>query len=164
DHQVLEVLQFPAGKGEPRWQRKDALFLGIDHTAIVVGDTEVSLAFYRDILGMRIAGTSENWGTEQEHLNNVFGARLRITTLRSSAGPGRELLEDPAPPDGRPMPSDERANDLIHWQTTLFAPDLTSAGRALHAAPVSLPDSRLGYSRAFLARDPDGHVLQLATE
>src|SRR6516165_2609119 len=46
DHHVLEVLQFPAGKGEPRWQRKDALFLGIDHTAIVVGDTEAALAFY----------------------------------------------------------------------------------------------------------------------
>ena len=69
--------------------KKEKLFLGIDHTAIVVGNTEASLKFYRDALGLQIAGTSENYGTEQEHLNNVFGARLRITSLRAgSGGPG----------------------------------------------------------------------------
>jgi len=164
DGHVLEVLQFPRGKGDARWQAADRVFLGIDHTAIVVGDTDVSLAFYRDRLGLHVAGTSENWGTEQEHLNNVFGARLRITTLRGAAGPGVELLEYLAPRDGRPMPADERANDLIHWQTTLLTSDLGSAAHVLRAAPVSLPYARLGYSRAFLARDPDGHVLQLSAE
>ena len=39
---------------------KGCLFLGTDHMAIVVGDTEASLKFYRDALGMRIAGESEN--------------------------------------------------------------------------------------------------------
>ena len=29
--------------------RKDALFLGIDHTAIVVSDTAASVSFYRDL-------------------------------------------------------------------------------------------------------------------
>ena len=52
--------------------------------AIVVADTDVSLAFYRDALGMRVAGSSENYGSEQEHLNNIFGARLRITALRAA--------------------------------------------------------------------------------
>jgi catechol 2,3-dioxygenase-like lactoylglutathione lyase family enzyme len=164
DHHVLEVLQFPAGKGEPRWQRKGALFLGIDHTAIVVGDTEASIAFYSGLLGLKVAGTSENWGSEQEHLNSVFGARLRITTLRGSAGPGVELLEYLAPRDGRPIPADERANDLIHWQTTVFVTDLDSAAHLLRGIPVSLPGAPLGYSQAFLVRDPDGHVLQFTAE
>jgi catechol 2,3-dioxygenase-like lactoylglutathione lyase family enzyme len=172
DRHVLEVLQFPPDKGEPRWHEKGALFAGIDHTAIVVGDTDASVRFYRDALGLRIAGTSENWGTEQEHLNNVFGARLRITTLRGTRGPGIELLEYLVPRDGRAFPSDERANDLIHWQTTLFAPDLggvASALRNLHATFVSpgivtVAGRPLGWSRAVLARDPDGHVLQLAAE
>lgn len=62
-------------------------------SAIVVKDTETSLRFYRDRLGLRIVGASENFGTEQEHLNNVFGARLRITTLRAAKGPAIELLE-----------------------------------------------------------------------
>src|SRR5205823_2077689 len=39
DRHVLEVIQFPAGKGDDRWQATDRLFLGIDHTAIVVSDT-----------------------------------------------------------------------------------------------------------------------------
>jgi hypothetical protein len=55
---------------------------------------------------MQKAGESENYGTEQEHLNNVFGAHLAITTLRRAAGPGPgiELLEYLVPRDGRAMP------------------------------------------------------------
>jgi catechol 2,3-dioxygenase-like lactoylglutathione lyase family enzyme len=171
DRHVLEVIQFPAGKGDPRWRRAtaDRLFLGIDHTAIVVADTTRSLRFYRDALGLSVAGTSENWGTEQEHLNNVQGARLRITTLRAAAGPGVELLEYLAPRDGRPYPADARPNDLIHWHTTLAVTDAETAARALRAAgsalvspgPVDLPDVP-GLARAFLARDPDGHALQIS--
>jgi len=70
DKHWLEILQFPEGKGDAKWQRKERLFLGIDHTAIVVGNTEASLKFYRDVLGLHIAGTSENYGTEQEHQAN----------------------------------------------------------------------------------------------
>src|SRR5690349_3881382 len=46
DHHTLEVIQFPPGKGDPRWQRPAGgrLFLGIDHTAIVARDTDASLA------------------------------------------------------------------------------------------------------------------------
>src|ERR1700758_3463187 len=112
DGHPLEILQFPPDKGAEKWHPpSDKLFLGIDHTAIVVGDTEASLRFYRDLLGMRIAGETENYGPEQEHLNNVFGARLRITSLRAAEGPGVELLEYLAPRTGRPMPDDSQVND-----------------------------------------------------
>ena len=105
DGHPLEVLQFPPDKGDPKWHAPtDRLFLGIDHTAIVVGDTGASLAFYRDVLGFRVAGESMNFGTEQEHLNNVPGARLHITGLRAAAGPGIEFLEYLDPDDGRPYP------------------------------------------------------------
>src|SRR5207249_3760331 len=121
DGHNLEILEFPAGKGDAKWHRpSDKLFLGIDHTAIVVSDTEASLRFYRDVLGMRVAGESENYGTEQEHLNNVFGARLRITSMHAvDGGPGIEFLEYLAPRNGRTFPADERASDIVHWQTTL---------------------------------------------
>ncbi len=173
DRHVLEVIWFPEGKGDRRWHapRQDrALFLGIDHTAIVVSDTDASLRFWRDALGFRVAGGSENWGTEQEHLNNVYGARLRITTLRAARGPGVELLEYLAPRDGRPFPADERANDLIHWQTTLRVFDVEAAARAARGAgqgwispgPVHVAERDLDFSRALLARDPDGHVVELS--
>ena len=80
--------------------QRSTLFLGIDHTAIVVSDTGKSLAFYRDLLGLRVAGESENYGVEQEHLNQVFGARLHITGLRAEHGPGIEFLEYITPPGG----------------------------------------------------------------
>jgi catechol 2,3-dioxygenase-like lactoylglutathione lyase family enzyme len=170
DGHPLEVLQFPAGKGDPKWQDKtNRLFLGIDHTAIVVRDTEAGLQFYRDTFGLKVVGESENHGTEQEHLNNVFGARLRITTLRAAHGPGIELLEYLTPRDGRPMPADVRANDLLHWQTTMATHGIAGAVQRLLSAKftlvspgvVTLAEPQLGFAAGLLVRDPDGHAMQL---
>ncbi|MGH9901692.1 MAG: VOC family protein, partial [Pyrinomonadaceae bacterium] len=177
DGHALEILQFPPEKGAAKWHAaaggaaSDKLFLGIDHTAIVVSDTEASLKFYRDALGMEVAGESENYGAEQERLNNVFGARLRITSLRApTGGPGIEFLEYLAPRDGRPAPADKRANDLVHWQTTLVARDASRVFdnlRALRYAFVSpgvvpVGEKALGLRRGFLVKDPDGHVMKVA--
>lgn len=168
DGHPLEILHFPFDKGLEKWHRASGrLFLGIDHTAIVVGDTEVSLKFYRDLLGMRVASESENYGTEQEHLNNVFGARLRITSLRASVGPGVELLEYLAPRTGAAYPADEHANDVIHRQTEFVSGDAGNAAERLLAAHsnfvssgvVSESDAGLGFHQAFLVRDPDGHAV-----
>jgi catechol 2,3-dioxygenase-like lactoylglutathione lyase family enzyme len=170
DEHPVEVLQFPPNKGQEKWHRPtDKLFLGIDHTAIVVWDTDSSLKFYRDLLGMHVAGESENYGTEQEHLNNVFGARLRITALRGTSGPGIELLEYLAPRDGRPFPSDERASDVVHRQTVLLTRAAESVAQQLSAKGVNFVSSgvvanqtgQLGFSKAFLVRDPDGHVVEI---
>jgi catechol 2,3-dioxygenase-like lactoylglutathione lyase family enzyme len=169
DGHPLEILQFPAGKGNPKWhQPTGRLFLGLDHTAIVVRDTEASLTFYRDSLGLKVVGESENCGTEQEHLNNVFGARLRITTLRAAHGPGIELLEYLTPRDGRPMPADVRANDLLHWQTTLVTQGIASltdrlrAGKFTLVSPgqVDFTERQLGFAVGLLVRDPDGHAIR----
>src|SRR5262249_6174808 len=108
DDHNLEIIYFPPGKGDPKWQDRKELFAGIDHTAIVVNDTGAALRFYCDILGMHIAGTSENYGTEQEHLNNVANAHLKITGLRGTSGIGVEFLQYVAPTDGRPHPIDSK--------------------------------------------------------
>ena len=166
DGHVLEILQFPSDKGDPRWQQpSSSVFLGIDHTAIVVADTQASLALYRDVLGMRVAGRSENYGPEQERLNNVAGAHLRITTLRAPAGPGVELLEYVSPRDGRPIPADTRAIDLTYWQTRMTVTDRDAIrtslrGRVGARSPV-VTVTRAGAvtERAFAGRDPDGHAL-----
>ena len=170
DDHPLELLQIPPDKGDPKWRApSERLFLGIDHTAIVVSDTRASLAFYRDGLGLTVAGESLNFGPEQEHLNNVQGARLRITGLRAPAGPGIELLEYLSPRDGRPYPAAARANDLIHWQTAVRVPDAAASAagvRHRRSRPVSpgvveLPDTALGFARGALVRDPDGHAVLL---
>ena len=171
DNHFLEILQFPPDKGDPKWHPGgDKLFLGIDHTAIVISDTEASLKFYRDTLGMRVTGESENYGSEQEHLNNVFGARLRITSLRAAAGPGVELLEYLAPLTGRPMPNDSRANDLWAWETYIVTTDVRALAQVLRdqkqsfvsSGLVRLSEAMLGFRDGFLVRDPDGHILKIA--
>ena len=170
DGHPLELLEFPSDKGAAKWHGKtDRLFLGIDHTAIVVGDTDRSLRFYRDSLGMKVVGESENFGTEQEHLNNVFGARLRITTLRAGGGPGIELLEYLAPRDGRAIPADFRANDVAHWETRVVSRDVEGAAQTVArrrfelVSPgiVDLAGAELGFGRAVAVRDPDGHVIEI---
>jgi hypothetical protein len=99
----------------------------------------------------------------------VFGARLRITSLRAvGGGPGIEFLEYLAPRDGRPAPADEHASDLFHWQTTLVVRDLSKVSQILlsefrFVSPgvVTVSDTRLGFDKGLLVRDPDGHVMAL---
>lgn len=165
DGHALEIIWFPEGKGNRRWREPtDRLFLGIDHTTIVVRDTDRALGFYRDTLGLSIVGESRNHGVEQERLNNVFGASLRITALRAPRGPGIELLEYLAPTDCDPFPADARANDLLHWQIVVHtdnAEGMAQEARAVGArwiSPGAAPDAWHGKPGAMF-RDPDGHTL-----
>lgn len=170
DQHNLEIIYFPPGKGDPRWQEKtDKLFLGIDHTAIGISNTDLSLKFYHDLLGFRKAGESENFGTEQEHLNQVFGAHLRITGMRTNGGPGIEFLQYLTPRDGRPRPLDVHANDIVHWQTMIATDDIDLMAEKLrdaHAGFVSsgvtlVPKDKSGFSKGVLISDPDGHDVLL---
>src|SRR5438477_3615016 len=170
DQHNLEIIYFPPGKGDPRWQEKtDKLFLGIDHTAIGISNTDASLKFYRDLLGLRKAGESENFGTEQEHLNQVFGAHLRITGMRAKAGPGVELPGHLQPRDGRPRPSDVHANDIVHWQTMIATDDVDALAKKLQDAHVRfvsstvivMPKDKAGFSKGTLVSDPDEHSVLL---
>ena len=173
DGHPLEVLWFPQDKGNAKWHAPTTrLFLGIDHTAIVISNTEASLKFYRDRLGLEVAGESENYGPEQERLNNVFGARLHITALRAASGPGIEFLEYLAPQDGRPYPPEEKANDLIHWQTRFLGMSADEAAQTLRnsrsafvsTGAVELPDGKAGFRKAVTVRDPDGHAIQIVEQ
>ena len=172
DGHNLELLWFPEGKGNPVWHEptKD-LFLGIDHTAMTVRSTENSITFYRDLLGMTVAGGTFNMGVEQEHLDSLPGARARVTGLNSQTGPpGVEFLEYQLPTAGRPFPIDSYPTDLWHWQTTLVVPDVEAVAATLRAtaqfvssAVVTLPDKALGFTKGFQVRDPDGHAIQIVS-
>jgi len=170
DGHNLELLWFPEGKGNPVWKRGGGdLFLGIDHTAMTVRSTENSLKFYRELLGLTVAGGTLNMGTEQEHLDSLPGARARVTGLTLTIGPlGVELLEYERPTAGRPFPTDSHPTDLWYWQTTMIVPDVEIAAAQVHgmgqmisAGVVTLPDKSLGFAKGLVVRDPDGHAIQL---
>lgn len=145
DGHPLELIHFPAGKGKKVWREsRRELFLGVDHCAIVVADTEASLGFYRDELGLEVVGEAHNYGAEQEALTGVSGASMRVTSLTGSGTFGLELLEYLAPGVGRPMPADTNAND-IWWAETLIELNQPEGGRVMQ--------------RSF--RDPDGHSAEI---
>lgn len=170
DGHPLELLYFPADKGRAKWHRSDGrLFLGIDHSAITVGDTERSAAFYRDLLGLTIGGGSLNTGSTQEQLDNAFGAVVRVTGLRpaSAEGPGLEFLQYLTPSGGRPAPPGARVNDLTHIRVVLEVDDIDRLAEALtqrgagFISPRVLAVAGIPYAKSLLVKDPDGHAVML---
>jgi len=168
DGHNLEVIYFPKGKGDPKWQGvEEGPFIGIDHTAIGISDTEISAEFYSDFLGFEVKGNSENYGPEQEHLNQVFGAHLLITGLGTEKGFGVEFLDYLAPPGGRPYPENSEPNDLWHYHTTIRVDDIQAMYDKCIEADVEfisteivdLSETEFDGDQGFMIRDPDGHAL-----
>lgn len=167
DNHNLELIWFPPGKGQAKWQQSNGkIFLGIDHTAIGVSSTEKSHAFYALLLGLDRKGDSWNQGIEQEHLNNVEGASLHITGYRARSGPGVEFLQYLKPGPGRPYPADSHSDDLWNWQTLLLTEDVQSLYDRLSAASVKFISKGIIRQQvsgrpclSFIVRDPDGHAL-----
>jgi catechol 2,3-dioxygenase-like lactoylglutathione lyase family enzyme len=170
----LEVLQFPSDKGDPRWHGAPPAgqcVLGIDHSAIGSADTEASCRFYDGLLGLRLGADGVNHGPEQECLDGLPGARVRITSHRCGEGPGIECLDYRQPTGGRPMPADLGPQDGAHWQVRLRIADLAGVaeraralgGSLLSGGIVELGDQAplIGAQRALQLADPDGHRLQL---
>jgi catechol 2,3-dioxygenase-like lactoylglutathione lyase family enzyme len=170
DGHPLELLWFPADKGKAKWQSADGrLFLGIDHSAIGISSTERSTAFYRDLIGLTIAGGTTNTGMTQEQLDNAFGAVVRITGLRPdrSESPGLEFLQYVNPSGGRPPPIALRPNDLVLTRTVIQVDDLDGlvtklqGGGVTFISPQVVSVSGEPWTKALMVKDPDGHAVLL---
>ena len=173
----LELIYFPPGKGDPSWQKPAAqLFLGLDHTAMTVDSTEKGVAFYQDLLGLDVGGVTFNTGVTQQVLDDLFNDTCLVTPMVPiSPPPHIEFLDYRTPPGGRPMPLNTKANDLWHWQTTLVTKDIQAAADRLRKAGaqfltpdiVSIPQetqTELGFKKALMVRDPNGHAIRLIEE
>jgi catechol 2,3-dioxygenase-like lactoylglutathione lyase family enzyme len=172
DGHNLELLWFPEGKGNPIWKKTGTnLFMGIDHTAMTVRSTENSIKFYRDLLGFTVAGGTLNMGVEQEYLDSLPGARVRVTGMTTQTGtPGVEFLEYELPAAGRLMPQDSAVTDLWHWHVTVKVRDvdavtasLCSQAMCVSKTGVALRDHAMGYAKSLFVHDPDGHGIQVVS-
>ncbi len=172
DRHNLELIWFPPGKGQDKWHTlTNRLFLGIDHSAIAVANTEQSLQFYRDILGMHIEGGSLNQGETQARLDGLPEAQVRVTALRpAQGGLGIELLDYITPANGRAMPSDWKSYDIAHMQVELVVNDI-QAVELLRQNGVQSVSSQLVQTntlspdrQGFLVKDPNGHAMLLIAE
>jgi len=173
----LELIYFPAGKGDPTWQKpSNRLFRGLDHTAMTVPSTEKGVTFYRDLLGFRVGVTTLNSGMTQDVLDGLLNDTCLVTAMMPPAAPPHvEFLEYKSPPGGRVMPAETKANDLWNWQPTLVSTNLQGlAGRLRQAGAqfissgvVTIPpeaQAKFGFKKALMIRDPNGHALRLVEE
>ena len=146
-----------------------ALVQAVNSIGLTVADTDRSVEFYSKILTFEKVSDVGVTDEAYEHLQGVFGARLRITTLRAGVGPAIEFLEYLSPRDGRAYPPDHHANDLLHWQTQLVTGNAGAFSQTLRAnktpfvspGVIAMPDGSLGFNKGMLVRDPDGHGIQL---
>ena len=177
EHHDLELIYFPSGKGDASWHNPtNKLFLGIDHTAMTIAASDTGVAFYRDLLGLKIGTVTLNTGTTQEVLDGLFNDTCLVTAmLPPSAPPHVEFLDYKTPPGGRPLPGDTKANDLWHWQTTLVTRNIAvlterlrnAGGQFITPEVVAIPQdsqTELGIKQAIMVRDPTGHALRLVEE
>jgi catechol 2,3-dioxygenase-like lactoylglutathione lyase family enzyme len=109
----------------------------IDHSAISVSNAEASVAFYQ-ALGFAFAAAQDNFGPEQDALDDIDGAWVRVISLHGAKAPNIELLAY-ADPNRRASPSSP--GDILATRLVLAAP--------FAGAP------------ARLVEDPDGHLLQI---
>jgi hypothetical protein len=143
---------------------------------MTVGSTEKGVTFYRDLLGLVVGGITLNTGTTQAVLDNLFNDTCLVTAMMpASAPPHIEFLDYKTPPGGRPMPADTKSNDLWHWQTTLVTKDIRAVTDRLRKAGaqfitpdvVTIPQdaqAQLGFKKAVMVRDPNGHAIRLIEE
>ncbi len=159
DRHNLELILFPPGKGQSKWHHAcKHLFLGIDHSAIVVSSTEQSLHFYRDLLGLQVKDSSFNCEETQARLDNLTGAKVKVTGLRPAhQGLGIELLEYVAPANSHPQSRQWKITDIGHMQVELFVDDIEQVPKVLQQNKIEF----LPFHQGYLVKDPDGHAMLL---
>lgn len=143
----LELLAFPADNTPKHWQREDKAspFLGIDHSAISVSNSERSVAFYES-LGLEVSNRSINDDPAQSRLDHLDQPRVNVTAMSSDDEPPHvELLcyQD----SGDHQPLHLSANDVAAT-TLVFTRRRPADQSSITISPENLVD-------------PDGHHLMI---
>src|SRR6266702_2361334 len=150
-------------------QQNSALVEGVDAIGITVSDMDRAVDFYSKVLTFEKVSDTEVAGESYEHLEGVFGLRMRVVRMRL----GDEFIEltEYLASKGRPVPVDSRSNDRWFQHIAIITSDMDKAYALLrqhkveHAStgPQRLPDwnKNAGGIKAFYFRDPDGHALEI---
>lgn len=148
-------------------QKVKEMFEKIDHTCLTVSDMDRSIAFYRDIVGMRLAFDSKAAGIEFSgpEADRVMGCpsegqRVVFMTLGDSRLQLVQFF-----PGGKPL-VDNRASDIGSVHLCFKTEDIhmvyekfTSLGVTFHCPPQHIGPGWVTY-----LRDPDGIILELAQD
>lgn len=118
----------------------------LDYTVLIVEDLDRSVAFYSDVLGIRLSHRSGGYA------QLITGpTRLALYTREAMAA----TLDQPLEPPARGAPGFE-IGFLVADVDAAYR-EITEAG----AEPVKEPTDRFWGQRTAYVRDPDGHLVEL---
>src|SRR5882724_2402530 len=107
--------------------------VAVESVGMTVSDMDRSVAFYSALTFQKVSDI-EVFGEQFEHLEGVFGARMRIVRMQL----GNEYLDltQYLAPPGRPIPADSRSNDLWFQHVAIVVCDMDQAFERLRALKV----------------------------
>ena len=141
----------------------------VDAIGITVSDMDRAVDFYSKVLTFEKVSDTEVAGEDYEHLEGVFGLRMRVVRMRL----GDEFIEltEYLAPKGRPIPVDSRSNDRWFQHIAIIVSDMDKAYAWLRQNKVEHASSgpqrfRTGTrtrraSRRSTFKDPDEHRLEI---
>ncbi len=143
------------------------MITSMHHVSFTVSNMQRSLAFYRDILGLKVlwdsrAAEAQFKGPAIDQITGCAGAELHIVFL--AAGAGRiELIE--YTPAGKPL-ADNKASDIGSAHVCFKTDNIQELYQKLLANNVRVhcPPQALQRAHVMYFRDPDGIVLGAAQE
>src|SRR5438094_8343911 len=142
--------------------------VAVDGVGVTVSDMDRAVAFCSALTFQRVSDR-EVLGEQFEHLEGVFGARMRI--VRMQLGDEHIDLIEYLAPRGRPIPVDSRSNDLWFQHIAIVVRDMDQAfaklrelkvqfvSTAPQTLPASIPDA--AGINAFYFLDPDQTTLEI---
>ena len=138
----------------------------IDHVAVTVSDLGRSLAFYRDLLGLREVERHRLEGAGIEQMTGKPGTILDVVRLEAPDTPGLllDLQQYQAPPGKQ---SDSELGDVANAHFCFGVKGLLESYQTLSARGVEFVSEPVtfelesGTVHVVFLKDPDGFVLEL---
>ncbi len=136
----------------------------LNHVGISVSNLERSIAFYRDIFGMRVLVHGPFAGERYDSILRLKGARGHVAFLASTSGDLQLELFEFERPVPKPAAPDRSVCDHGITHFCIQVEDLESEYARLKAAGVVFhcpPTPFSATDKATYGRDPDGNVFEL---
>jgi catechol 2,3-dioxygenase-like lactoylglutathione lyase family enzyme len=143
----------------------------IDHVNFVVADMAAAIAFYRDLLGMRLSKQATISGGWIDKVTGLADVVADVAFLEAPSGPSIELLRYRSPEGARPaglgQPNTLGLRHIAFRVTDLdgLVASMQAAGVTFFAPPQQVPAVQVDYidqrKRLAYCRDPEGNLLEL---
>jgi glyoxylase I family protein len=149
---------------KPKLSTKPFRIIAADHTGITVSNLELSLAFWRDVLGFELSHRAHHTGDLASKVTGVPGAEISLAVLKGY-GHKIELLEYLAPADRKRV--DLQPCDVGSVHVALLVNDLDAVLERIDASgwktagnPQTLESGPNAGKRVIYVRDPDGTTIE----